>query len=73
MRGRKEIEGAEIKRVRTKEKNKEKEAERRKTHPNEYVEVFMINIFSFTQNKFILHLNSTVSHHLHLFRGRRQI
>lgn len=30
MRGRKEIEGAKI--MRTKEKNKEKEAERRKTH-----------------------------------------
>lgn len=32
MRGRKEIEGAKIVRMRTKEKNKKKEAERRKTH-----------------------------------------
>jgi len=32
MRGRKEIEGAETRRMKTKEKNKEKEAERRKTH-----------------------------------------
>lgn len=43
MRGRKEIEGA--KKMRTKEKNKEKEAERIKTDPNEYLEFLMINIF----------------------------
>lgn len=60
MRGRKEI-GAEI--MRTKEQNKEKEAERRKIIPKEYLEVSMINIFSFTKIRFILHLNSTMSYH----------
>lgn len=64
MRGRKEIEGAKI--MRTKEKNKEKEAERRRTDPNEYLEFLMINIFSFTEKKFMLHLNSRLSHYLHL-------
>lgn len=46
MRGREEIEGAKI--MRTKEKNKEKEAERRKAGPNEYLEFLMINIFFFS-------------------------
>lgn len=52
--------------MRTKEKNKEKEAERRRTDPNEYLEFLMINIFSFTEKKFMLHLNSRLSHYLHL-------
>lgn len=71
MRGRKEIEGAKI--MRTKEKNKEKEAEEKNTHPNEYLEFLIINIFPFTENKFVLHLNSKLSHHLHIFRARCQI